>query len=134
MDNDSIKRNITLFRKQRKMTQLQMAELMEIDRTSYREIEKGATSLVSEKLFRIADILELSPERLMLGPEDGSPDVELHSETDNLKDDLAKTKAFYEDLVGSLQQKLELLCKINESQAQTIRSQFEMIEMLQRQN
>lgn len=134
MDNDSIKRNIALFRKQRKMTQLQMAELMEIDRTSYREIEKGATSLVSEKLLRIAEILDLSPERLMLGPEDESPDVELHSETDNLKDDLAKTKAFYEDLVGSLQQKLELLYKVNESQAQTIRSQLEMIEMLKRQN
>ena len=73
MDNDSVKDNIRNFRKIYKLTQSEMADKLGISRTAYRNIESGETRLISENVSRIADILHIRTEDLVLGysPEPG---------------------------------------------------------------
>ena len=54
MDNNSIKNNICKFRKQKNMTQEEMAGLLGISLTAYRELEKGSTNVVSQHIITMA--------------------------------------------------------------------------------
>ena len=54
MDNRTIKQNIAAFRKRLGMTQEQMAELIHISTTAYRDLEKGNTVILSEKIIDMA--------------------------------------------------------------------------------
>ena len=67
MDNQSIKENIRAVREARKYTQIVMAEMMGMSLSSYKDFEKGETSIVSAKLAKIADLLETTSEELVLG-------------------------------------------------------------------
>lgn len=67
MDNSSIKKNIGNVRKEKKLTQEELAQRTGMSRNSLREIEVGETRLISEKLGDIADALGVTAERLILG-------------------------------------------------------------------
>lgn len=67
MDNHSIKRNIRSVRKSKKYTQGDMADMMGMSLTAYRDFEKGETSIVNTNLVKIADLLETTTEELVLG-------------------------------------------------------------------
>lgn len=67
MDNVSVKKNISRTRENLHITQEEMAEKLGISRNTYRSIEKGQTRLVNEHLDRIASILDISAEELVLG-------------------------------------------------------------------
>lgn len=67
MDNSSIKKNIGNVRKEKKLTQEELAQRTGMSRNSLREIEVGETRLISEKLSDIADALGVTAERLILG-------------------------------------------------------------------
>ena len=73
MDNNSVKENISKLRRRLGLSQEAMAEKMGISRTAYRNIEAGKTRLMSENIDKIASILGISAEELMLGyrPEEG---------------------------------------------------------------
>ena len=59
MDNKTVKENIYRIRKEKKITQQQMAERLGMSRNSYRRIESGDTVLVNDHIVQIADLLEM---------------------------------------------------------------------------
>lgn len=67
MDNGSIKDNIRKFRKERNMTQGELANRLGISATGYRELEKGNTAILNANFMKIAQILEVTVEELILG-------------------------------------------------------------------
>ena len=67
MDNRSIKNNICKSRKEKKITQQQMAERLGISRNSYRKIESGNTVLVNDHVMHIASLLDKTPDEIVLG-------------------------------------------------------------------
>lgn len=56
--------NIALYRKKRKLTQLQLAELVEIDRSHVSAIELGNIGVSLDVLFRICTVLCVAPREL----------------------------------------------------------------------
>ncbi len=56
--------NIALYRKKRKLTQLQLAELVEIDRSHVSAIELGNIGVSLDVLFRICAVLCVAPREL----------------------------------------------------------------------
>ena len=67
MDNHSIKKNIRDVRKSKKYTQGAMADMMGMSLSSYKDFEKGETSIVNSNLAKIAALLETTSEELVLG-------------------------------------------------------------------
>ena len=67
MDNRSIKENIRRIRKSRKMTQEDMAARLDISLTAYRDLERGSTNIMNANIIRIAELLDISVEELILG-------------------------------------------------------------------
>lgn len=56
--------NVVFYRKRRKMTQLQLAELVGIDRSHISAIELGNVGVSFDVLFKLCDVLEITPKQL----------------------------------------------------------------------
>lgn len=56
--------NIAYYRKDRGYTQLQLAELIEIDRSHMSAIELATTGVSLDVIFKICDVLNISPKSL----------------------------------------------------------------------
>lgn len=67
MDNNSVKENIIRCRKGQKLSQQDVAEKIGLSRTAYRNIEKGETKLLSDNIGKIAEVLGVGAEELVLG-------------------------------------------------------------------
>lgn len=67
MNDRSLKTNIYKRRREAGYSQEKVAELLKISVNSYRKIERGNTSLISERVAEIATILGVSDEELILG-------------------------------------------------------------------
>ena len=122
MDNASIKNNIYNFRKSRKMTQEEVANLLDISVTAYRELERGSTSVVNPNIVKMADMMDTSTEELVLGyypvqAQDISVE-DIREEYGNKVNLLEKRIVHLEKLVGSLEE--------------TISSKNEIITMLKK--
>ena len=122
MDNASIKNNIFNVRKSRKLTQNEIAQSLNISVNAYRAIEKGKTAIVNPHVVRMADLLELSTEELVLG-------YYPVQETDISIDDI---KAEYGNKVNSLEEQLDKMEKLVESLEETIATKNEIINMLKK--
>ena len=122
MDNASIKNNIFNVRKSRKLTQNEIAQSLNISVNAYRAIEKGMTAIVNPHVVRMADLLELSTEELVLG-------YYPVQETDISIDDI---KAEYGNKVNSLEEQLDRMEKLVESLEETIATKNEIINMLKK--
>lgn len=122
MDNASIKNNIFNVRKSRKLTQNEIAQSLNISVNAYRAIEKGKTAIVNPHVVRMADLLKLSTEELVLG-------YYPVQETDISIDDI---KAEYGNKVNSLEEQLDRMEKLVESLEETIATKNEIINMLKK--
>ena len=120
MDNASIKNNIFNVRKSRKLTQNEIAQSLNISVNAYRAIEKGKTAIVNPHVVRMADLLELSTEELVLG---------YYPVQDISIDDI---KAEYGNKVNSLEEQLDRMEKLVESLEETIATKNEIINMLKK--
>ncbi len=67
MDLNSIRNRILAERKKIGLTQDEMGQRLGISGNAYRDIENGKTSLISKRLLDISEILEISPEELIVG-------------------------------------------------------------------
>lgn len=70
MGKDSSKKlleNIRVLRAKRGLSQENMAEELEMDKSNYGKIERGDVSLTLEKIDKIAEVLEVSTIQLMSG-------------------------------------------------------------------
>jgi transcriptional regulator with XRE-family HTH domain len=122
MDNTSIKENIRKIRKQRKMTQEEMAHLLGISVTAYRDLERGNTSIMNAHLLKIAELLETSSEELVLGYRP----VQMPGKK------LEDVQAEYSEKVMALEKEIDYLRKLVKSLEETIATKNQIIEMLQK--
>ena len=122
MDNTSIKENIRKIRKQRKMTQEEMAHLLGISVTAYRDLERGNTSIMNAHLLKIAELLETSSEELVLGYRP----VQMPGKK------LEDVQAEYSEKVMALEKEIDYLRKLVKSLEDTIVTKNQIIEMLQK--
>ncbi len=56
--------NIVYYRKMKKLTQLQLAELVDIDRSHISAIELGNVGVSFDVIFKLCEILEIKPKDL----------------------------------------------------------------------
>ena len=122
MDNISIKNNIRKIRKARRLTQEEMALRLGMSLTAYRDLEKGATSIMNGNLTRIATLLDTPAEEIILGYR---PAQAQGNTSDNTLKEYRKT-------IENLEQRIEDLEKTIRTQDEVIRSKDEIISMLKR--
>ncbi len=56
--------NMAFYRKKKKLTQLQLAELLDVDRSHVSAMELGNVGASLDVVFRICDVLEIRPKEL----------------------------------------------------------------------
>ena len=122
MDNTSIKNNIYNIRKSRKMTQEEVANLLEISVTAYRELERGNTSIVNPNVVKLADAMDISTEELVLG----------YYPTQAQDISVEDVREEYGSKVDILEKRIAQLEKLVDSLEETIASKNEIIAMLKK--
>lgn len=127
MNNDTVKDNIRTFRKYHNVTQAEMADKLGMSRTAYRNLESGETRLLNENLDRIAEILNIGTEELVLGYH---PLRKTHSEkelTEQFYRISAEREKKHSEEMETLSKEIEVLRKENSSLRQHIETQKELI-------
>jgi transcriptional regulator with XRE-family HTH domain len=99
-----------------------MALRLGISLTAYRDLEKGATSIMNGNLTRIATLLDTSAEEIILGYRPAQ--VQGHTSDNTLKE--------YRKTIENLEKRIEDLEKTIRTQDVVIRSKDEIISMLKR--
>lgn len=56
--------NVVYYRKRKRLTQLQLAELADIDRSHVSAIELGNVGVSMDVIFKLAQVLEIEPKDL----------------------------------------------------------------------
>ena len=56
--------NVVYYRKRKRLTQLQLAELEDIDRSHISAIELGNVGVSLDVIFRLCEVLEITPKEL----------------------------------------------------------------------
>ena len=56
--------NVVYYRKRKKLTQLQLAELVDIDRSHINAIELGNVGVSFDVIFKLCEVLDVSPKDL----------------------------------------------------------------------
>ena len=56
--------NVVYYRKRKKLTQLQLAELVDIDRSHISAIELGNVGVSFDVIFKLCQALEITPDKL----------------------------------------------------------------------
>ena len=118
MDNNSIKDNIRRIRKNRKLTQEDVAHRLGISLTAYRDLERGSTSMVNGNICRLAEEFETSPEELVLG----------YKPSQQASRALEEVRGKYQSRVTLLEKQVEDLERLVKTLEETIASKNEIIE------
>ncbi len=122
MDDLTIKDNIRRIRKDRKLTQEQMAHMMNISLTAYRDLEKGRTNIVNDNLPKIADLLGTSTEEIVLGYRP------VQAEGRQVED----VQAEYGERIATLQRRIADLEELVMTLKENIETKNEIIRMLKK--
>lgn len=56
--------NVVFYRKMRKLTQLELAELVDIDRSHISAIELGKVGVSFDVIFKLCEVLQITPKDL----------------------------------------------------------------------
>ena len=56
--------NVVYYRKRKKLTQLQLAELVDVDRSHISAMELGNVGVSFDVIFRLCEVLEITPKEL----------------------------------------------------------------------
>ena len=56
--------NVAYYRKLKKITQIQLAELVDVDRSHISAIELGNVGVSFDLIFKLCDVLEIKPRQL----------------------------------------------------------------------
>lgn len=56
--------NVVYYRKRKKLTQLQLAELVDVDRSHISAIELGKVGVSLDVIFKLSEVLNISPKEL----------------------------------------------------------------------
>lgn len=109
--NGSIKQKIYEVRRSKGISQEKMASLIGVALNSYRKLERGKTNLVNEKLWDIADALDVSVKELVL-----KEDIHTGSSLADMERErfMARITSLEEE-IATLKQCVTLLNEKNES-------------------
>lgn len=116
MERMTIIENLQKRRKSLGYSQEEMAEKLGISLTSYRKIENGTTSLVSKRVFQIASILGIEPQKLLFG-------YDSSGESGLLKEEYDLTIASLQTQAEDLKEKVRMLEEL-------VKAKNEIISML----
>lgn len=107
-----------------------MAAKLGVSRLTYRNIENGNTKLINEKLDKIASIVNMSKEELVLGynPSEGNSSV-LGEQEVHYKGNEQLFRSDYENEINRLKFALEAEKKLNESLQVVIKSKEDIIRL-----
>ena len=108
MDNSTIKKNLESYRESRHISQSEMALRIETSRNSYRQMEKGDTMLINDKLPRIASVLGISTEELLLGYEPLQAGEWVLNTSDNHAEQLHALTQEYEERLQALREEIDV--------------------------
>ena len=122
MDNISIKNNIMKIRKARKITQESMALSLGMSLTAYRDFERGKTSVMNMNVLKIASLLNIPAEELVLG-------YRPHQINDSANENLLKE---YANRINEQERRIADLEILVESLQDAISSKNEIIAMLKK--
>lgn len=56
--------NIVYYRKRKKLTQLQLAELVDVDRSHISALELGKVGISLDVIFKLCEVLDITPKEL----------------------------------------------------------------------
>ena len=56
--------NVVYYRKKKKLTQLQLAELVDVDRSHISAIELGNVGVSMDVIFKLSEVLQIAPKEL----------------------------------------------------------------------
>ena len=56
--------NVFYYRKRKRLTQLQLAELVDIDRSHVSAIELGNVGVSFDVIFKMCEVLDITPDKL----------------------------------------------------------------------
>lgn len=56
--------NVVYYRKRKRLTQMQLAELVDIDRSHISAIELGRVGVSFDVIFKMCEVLEITPKQL----------------------------------------------------------------------
>ncbi|MBQ7500442.1 MAG: helix-turn-helix transcriptional regulator [Clostridia bacterium] len=56
--------NVVYYRKKKKLTQLELAELVDINRTHISAIELGNVGVSFDVIFKLCEVLDITPKQL----------------------------------------------------------------------
>lgn len=56
--------NVVYYRKRKRLTQLQLAELLDVDRSHISAIELGNVGVSFDLIFKMCEVLEVTPKEL----------------------------------------------------------------------
>jgi transcriptional regulator with XRE-family HTH domain len=122
MNNSTIKDNLRRIRKERRITQEDMAFKLGISLTAYRDLERGNTSMVNANLIRSAQLLETSTEEIVLGYKPAQLSTRK----------LEEMESQYSGRISELEKEVEYLRKLVKSLEETVTTKNQVIEMLQK--
>ena len=104
------------------MTQEDMAHLLGISVTAYRDLERGNTSIMNAHLLKIAELLETSTEELVLG----------YRPAQMPGKKLEEMEAEFSERIVALETEIDYLRKLVKSLEETIATKNQIIEILQK--
>lgn len=122
MDNISIKNNIMKICKARKITQESMALSLGMSLTAYRDFERGKTSVMNMNVLKIASLLNIPAEELVLG-------YRPHQINDSANENLLKE---YANRINEQERRIADLEILVESLQDAVSSKNEIIAMLKK--
>lgn len=122
MDDISIKNNIMKIRKARKITQESMALSLGMSLTAYRDFERGKTSVMNMNVLKIASLLNIPAEELVLG-------YRPHQINDSANENLLKE---YANRINEQERRIADLEILVESLQDAVSSKNEIIAMLKK--
>ena len=122
MDNESIKKNIRKIRKERRLTQEEMALRLGISLTAYRDFENGGTAIFNGNLHKIASLLDTPEEEIVLGYRP--------SQLEGAS--LREVQAEYSGKISVLERRIADLENLVSSHEEIINSKNEIISMLKK--
>lgn len=129
INEKSIKENINRTRRFKGITQDEMAERLNINRNTYRNIEMGTTRMLNGHLDDIASILEVETDELIIGylPGDPENDPVLREKTQEYDNKAASMAASYSQKIEEDRITIQLLNKKIEDLQDSLRDKTDLI-------
>ena len=128
----SVKENIRLLRKREGLSQKEMAQKIGVSRTSYRKLEKEDTTIINEKIYRIASSFGIPVEAILFGEDFSGSEADAWNEVADLGEQLSTLRKDYEERLEQKDQKIrEQAAHIDDLNA-IIQSQKNIIAFLEK--